>query len=108
MDESWPIVSCYSRTQALADGVLIDISEIAYQSGFRLPTAITATLNAELGSEEATLELLYRFLQEIVTRKKFNDEEIVLENIRDDDAILHIGPGDRGEPVLTLMRPLDR
>ena len=35
-------VSVYTRAQALADGVLIDVSEMAGEAGFRWPVAITA------------------------------------------------------------------
>jgi len=36
------VVSVYTRAQAIADGVLIDVSEMAGEAGFRWPVAITA------------------------------------------------------------------
>ena len=41
------VIHSYSRAQAIADGVLIDISNVAAQSGFRFPVAITAAAFAE-------------------------------------------------------------
>ena len=35
------IVSSYSRAEAIADGVLVDISEIAREAGFKFPVAVT-------------------------------------------------------------------
>lgn len=39
-----PVVYGYRRAQALADGVLVDVSAQAAQAGFRLPVAVTAAL----------------------------------------------------------------
>ena len=35
------LVFSYSRRQALEDGVLVDVSEMAREAGFRYPVAIT-------------------------------------------------------------------
>jgi hypothetical protein len=40
-----PIVYSYSRQQAIADGFLIDVSELARRAGFIWPVAITAGLH---------------------------------------------------------------
>ncbi len=44
----WDVIYSYTRSQALADGVLVDITQIASEAGFRYPTAITADLHARL------------------------------------------------------------
>ena len=44
MNEDWPIISTYTRKQAIEDGVLIDISTAARESGFKLPTVVTERL----------------------------------------------------------------
>ncbi len=36
------ILFSYSREDALADGVLIDLSQLASEAGFKFPTAITS------------------------------------------------------------------
>src|ERR1700690_3421512 len=35
-------IHSYTRSQAIEDGVLIEVSEIAKEAGIRLPTALTA------------------------------------------------------------------
>ena len=36
------VIYRYTRSQALSDGVLVDITETARQAGFRVPVAMTA------------------------------------------------------------------
>jgi hypothetical protein len=35
------VIHTYSRAQAIADGVLVDVSEVAREAGLKFPTAIT-------------------------------------------------------------------
>jgi hypothetical protein len=47
-DDFWgEPISIYTRKQAIEDGVLIDVSEVAKEFGFRYPTAITQGVWAE-------------------------------------------------------------
>jgi len=39
-----PVIYGYSREQAIADGVLIDVSELAREAGFRILVAVTAAV----------------------------------------------------------------
>ena len=43
-NNDWNVIYSYSRAQAIADGVLVDVSEQAKEIGFRIPTVVTATL----------------------------------------------------------------
>ena len=36
------VIYSYTRKQALEDGVLVDVSELAKEAGFRYPVAVTA------------------------------------------------------------------
>lgn len=36
-----PVICSYTREQALADGVLVDVSEMAREAGFKIPVAVT-------------------------------------------------------------------
>ncbi|HPB66194.1 MAG TPA: hypothetical protein PLW80_06525, partial [Spirochaetales bacterium] len=38
------VVFSYSRADALADGILVDVSELAREAGFKLPVAVSDTL----------------------------------------------------------------
>jgi hypothetical protein len=48
-----PIVYSYTRAQALADSVLVDVTEMAKEAGFKLPVAITAALESRLTPTKA-------------------------------------------------------
>jgi len=111
-----PILFSYTRKQAIEDGVLVDVTELARREGFRLHTAMTATLYGEavrlpagvkppegVKVDEATAVrwLLKRLHREIMRlpagedRVHFTMGEISLWAL--------CGPGDEGEPVLTVM-----
>jgi len=42
------VVYSYTREQALADGVLVDVSKMASEAGFNFPIAVTQRLYAEV------------------------------------------------------------
>lgn len=50
------IISAYSRAQAIEDGVLIDLSELAKEAGFKFPVAVTPTVYAILAPWDRGLE----------------------------------------------------
>ena len=68
------IISCYTRADAIADGVFIDVTDLAKQVGFIVPVAITSNLyhsHIKQEEEQATeyktrvfLMLMYRAIQE--------------------------------------------
>jgi hypothetical protein len=41
------IISAYTRAQAMADGVLVDVTDTAKEAGFAYPVAMTATAWAD-------------------------------------------------------------
>lgn len=43
--EGWPIVSMYTRAQAIADGELVDVSDTPEAAGYAVPVAITRAVN---------------------------------------------------------------
>ncbi len=52
IQEDDDLIYAYTRSQALADGVLVDVSQMASEAGFRYPTAITADLHARITPNE--------------------------------------------------------
>ena len=40
----WPVIHAYTRAEALADGVLVDVTSAAREAGFKVPTAVTAAV----------------------------------------------------------------
>jgi hypothetical protein len=135
MSDFWDdaeIIHSYTRAQAIADGVLVAVPEAdASEAGFRLPMAMTVAAHlwtvawtpedeARKGestgqSERGRLwDVLYLaalagrhgrgqdrvpFVVAVVPRDGTSTRAVTRE------LVLHIGPGDAGEPVLTIMLP---
>lgn len=124
-NDDWNVVYAYSREQAIADGVLVDVSEQAKEIGFRIPTVVTATLYHGYVAPPAGLEgegqsvtgrlhdLMVLAL--FAARRTINTDRVTFkvdflmapERKETVEVIVHIGPGDEGEPVLTIMLPED-
>ena len=124
------LIYAYTRSQALADCVLVDISIMAKEAGFRYPTAITADLHARItpNEREKALGQSYEgrlwdvvFLASFAARQAglanqsqfevslFEAEEDPPHDIHHSTLNLWIvvGPGDEGEPVITMGFPVD-
>jgi len=125
----WDVVSAYSRAQAIEDGVLVDVTEWGsadkgFHGGFRIPVAMTAALWASVdgiperarGIEDVRgrahdvlwmASLAIRSAPPGADRVRFS----VLMSVKAGRRVLRllavIGPGDAGEPVLTLGYPED-
>ena len=116
------IISMYSRSQAIADGVLIDVTTYARSLGITLPVAITATLwgyvEADATAEEAgetTASRLGDLLQmlKVGIRGMADDSDILMFDVQFTRCgklqVVNVksvcGPGDSAEPVITLMLP---
>ena len=120
-------VSIYSRAQAITDGVLVDVSETAREAGFRIPVAITITAWndcvawKEIDSKRQTAQDESGRLWDLVWMAY-----VAVRNAKGDHCPfqfyriprdgrstkhrlatlhMHIGPGDDGEPVITLLVP---
>lgn len=125
------VIFTYTRAQALADGVLIDVSDTAREAGFKIPVALTS----------AVFEDCVRWTDADIQRRGVQDEAGRLWDVlfmasmaarrpdsRDRSSIgyelvqiprfatpstepipvhlkMIIGPGDDGEPVLTILLP---
>lgn len=117
------IIYAYSRKQAIEDGVLIDISEIASEAGFKFPVAVTDTvyhqyiippseleglqdvqgrlwdmlvmLNHTVRNAKAQDSIIYFSVRFLMKLKKYEDVQL--------KAVC--GPGDDGEAVITIMFP---
>lgn len=128
------VIYAYSRAQAIEDGNFVDVSQQAKHYGFRFPLAMTRGVwedcvvwtDAEQAgytmeqSEEIRLATLLQSAYAEIQRHKREDEGNALELCfavcrlpRDPvnspalrlDLKIHCGPGDNGEPVLTIMFP---
>lgn len=129
------VIYVYSRAQAIEDGNLVDVSQLAKQYDFRFPLAMTrgvwedcvAWTDADQAgytmeqSEGIRLETLLQYAYMEIQRHKREDNEQALElsfavcrlprdpiNSHEplrQDLKINCGPGDNGEPVLTIMFP---
>ncbi len=124
-----PVIHSYTRAQAIADGVLVDVTRTAREAGFAYPVALTAAAwaqsvawdqdGAEFQDEAGRLWDVLTMAR--VTIRGTNTREVdrvafrVLRipntpratRPRLTDLVIHIGPGDAGEPVLTVMLPTE-
>ncbi len=118
------VIHTYTRAQAIADGVLVDVSAQARECGFVTHTVMTATLFADCerwaketarSGNEYTADRFVRrvlcFACEMIRaapRGRDTDRiELPLSRFSGipTTALVHIGPGDDAEPVVTLMYP---
>ncbi len=121
------VIYTYTRAQALADGVLVDVSEMAREAGFRHPTVITADLHAALtpNARERSYGQSYEgrlwdvlFLAALTARRSIWGSQAVFDvrmavclgnrgrlRRRNLHLWLVIGAGDNFEPVITIGFP---
>ena len=124
MASSNPTIFAYTRSQALADGVLVDVSKLAKEAGFRFPVAVTAGVWAEcvavpegLTDQDQTGRLwdILMMLRYAITRYKGDTERLDFalhvgnDDREGDPALVQLyalcGPGDDPQPVLTVLLP---
>lgn len=118
------IISRYTRAQAIEDGVLVDVSETSEfrELRFQFPIALTSGVLAQCVEEPVGVvgqdwhgrlwDLLSVFRQE--ARKCHGEQMRFSLHVRNDNrqgtpplvALKAVcGPGDDGEPVITIMLP---
>ena len=115
------VVFRYTRAQAIADGVLVDVSELAKEAGFRIPVAVTATLwegyitpppSAEEEGQSTTGRLwdVLNVMRVAIRSLPANSDIVlfsVLFRMTEGTETVQIkalcGPGDDAEPVITIM-----
>ncbi|MBR0347529.1 MAG: hypothetical protein IJI03_19955 [Rudaea sp.] len=117
------VIHRYTREQALADGVLVDVTAPAKDCGFSVPVAMTAALFADCESwasaderrgdasprDQVVRRLLHFACETIRASARTPTDRRVLSLThfagRTCQAVVYVGPGDAGEPVVTLMYP---
>ena len=123
------VIYAYTRAQAIADGVLIDVSELAGDAGFRHPVAMTSGAWADCVAwscedndrqvhqdETGRLWDVLWMAYCAIRAARSDGRELFFEFYRvprggsSTEAVLCqlkliVGPGDQGEPVITIMLP---
>ena len=120
-----PLIFSYTRTQAIEDGVLVDLTEWARETGFTIPVASTRAVwdryiqppvgTGELGQcERGRAHDLLWMLFTAIRRSKGGTEVLFkvwfiqskkAKRPRPVELKAICGPGDNAEPVLTIMLP---
>ncbi|GAB3252288.1 DUF6573 family protein [Arthrobacter pigmenti] len=123
------IISRYTRAQAINDGVLRDVTATAAEAGFRFPVALTTAAwadavawnpdNGAAQDEDGRLwDVLFMAALE-ARRSPARGEDtnrrtytiVRVPNVPGEEdpterqLVLHIGPGDTAEPVITITLP---
>lgn len=115
------VISAYTRQQAIDDGVLVNVSKMAEEAGFRHPTCLTRAAwdrYVEVPETAVGQDKSGR-LWDIVTMLRYgiakgeNGSELLFKlYVADKPGFPELvtlkaicGPGDRGEPVITIMLP---
>lgn len=130
-----PVIHSYSRRQAIEDGVLVQLSGEGYEgdewipqmvaeAGIRFPLAVTTAVFMDcIGLTKAAekalndikgrlWDVLWMFSQAVRRLPEHRDQfvfelYVVRDRVRPDRVRLKAicGPGDDGEPVITIMYP---
>ena len=118
------VIHAYTRAQALEDGVLVDVSEVAREAGIRFPVAMTRTVwgqyveappgvqcQDEQGRLWDILWMLYCAIRKSGGGSQIDFRLLVRNHnhaLTGKDVVrlkAVCGPGDDGEPVVTIMLP---
>lgn len=122
-----PVIYGYSRAQAIADGVLVDVSAMAREAGFSVPVAMTSAAwadcvewsdqdsNRQVHQDEAGRLWDVLWMSHLAARRTQGGTVAVqLYRVprggrgrmpRKTTLHMNIDPGDAAEPVITLMLP---
>lgn len=122
--EDAPTIFSYTRQQALEDGVLVDLTNWAKETGFRIPVACTRALwdgclEPPQGTEELgqslrgrthdLLWMLYVTIRKSTGASDLLFFEVIFLNRRKKHETVKLkavcDSGDQGEPVVTVMLP---
>ena len=120
------VIYAYTRAQALDDGVLVDVSEVAKEAGIKFPVALTSAVYGKYvevpdgitGQDEGgrLWDILW-MLRCAASRchgdtlhfqlyvRNHNREQLDQRDLVTLKAVC--GPGDDGEPVITIMLPYE-
>ena len=123
-DDDFELIHAYSRQEALADGILIDVTDTARQLGYSWPVALTSAAFQDYvrippgvaGQDMAgrLWDVLYMGRLAIKAAPANASELLfhlyVRNNNRRAERVtlkLVVGPGDDAEPVITILLPTE-
>ena len=117
------VIYSYTRAQALEDGVLVDVSAMAKEAGFKYPVAVTAALWAQIQAIPKRVaayqdptgrlwDVLWMCSRAARRNAKSRLEfQVILDTEgtrkRYKTYLADIGPGDDAAPVITIGEASD-
>ena len=122
------LISCHTRQQAIDDGVLFNVGDMAKEAGFKCPVAVTANLLHTwiMPTDKArgygqdfqgrlwdVLHMLRIAIKRQIEPDRFIKFDVLFHNgpdARDHHAVTLWAisdAGDNGKPVITIMLPED-
>jgi hypothetical protein len=122
-----PVISSYTRAQAIADGELVDVTAIAGEAGFKLAVALTRNAwstavewdDSHGGFQDETGRLWdVVWMATFAARRHRGGDRVAFDVLRVPNRagatkavavqlVVCVGPGDHREPVITIMLPSD-
>lgn len=119
--KGWEVISRYTRAEAIADGVLVDLGTftcggrpLLSELGFRLPVAITAAAFGMVTEHRAAADIrisrllyLLAYLKSAIKASGPDADRVdfTLKGLGSLALYAVCGPGDNAEPVITIMLP---
>jgi hypothetical protein len=119
--EAFEVIACYTRRQAIEDGVLVDVTPASKEAGVTYPVALTRGVYESyvavppgvkgLDLEGRLCDVLWMLVCGIRSQRHTAEVRFKL-SVRNDNRRPRLvelkavcGPGDEGEPVITVMHP---
>ena len=115
------VIFAYTRAEAIADGVLVDVTELAKEAGFKFPVALTSTVYEAfvrvpegVSGQDETGRLwdILNMLRFGAARSKGESEILFKLYVRNDNRKAKLvtlksvcGPNDDASPCITVMMP---
>ena len=125
--DDMPVIFSYTRVQAIEDGVLVDLTEWSKETGFTIPVACTSAVwngyvvppesvkawgQSERGRGHDLLWMLYLAIRGHKAGPPSDGPDLLYYEVLFQQSPrktikvrfkAHCGPGDNGEPVITIM-----
>ena len=109
------LIYSYTRAQALADGVLVDVSERAQRAGIKYPTACAAGVWSLIDClPDSDMDALAGIVRDVRAEEVLRVMLAAIRQARGTDRVTfealgaslwaQCGPGDAAAPVITIMR----
>ncbi len=122
MTEEWKVIHSYTRAQALTEKVLVDVTDMAKNAGFKVPVALTSAVwgkcvSVPQGTEshqdcdgrlwDVLMMCRFGIRGRVLEQSEFKFGLSVVTGKRSELVTLkaHVGPDDDGSPGLTIMLP---